>query len=351
MKKIAIVLMSLMMLMACKEKSKETAVIEEVVTEKIAPISDDVLESAVIYEANIRQYSPEGTFAEFTKDIPQLRELGVKVIWLMPIHPISEVKRKATGDKMTSEIEDPEERKKYLGSYYAVADYKAVNPDLGTKEDFRELVNTAHENGIYVILDWVPNHTGWDHAWITDHPEFYTKNAKGEITDPLNEDGTPIGWADVADLDYSNEGLHEAMINDMLYWITEEEVDGFRCDVAGSVPVVFWEKAIKKLREQKDVFMLAEAWEPELLKGEMFEMAYAWEGHHIMNELAKGKMNVMDFDTYMKKMATDYEENDILMNFVTNHDENSWNGTFRGANGRCFRSYVGHELHACRVCR
>ena len=327
MKKIAIVLMSLMILMACKEKSKETAVIEEVVTEKIAPITDDVLESAVIYEANIRQYSPEGTFAEFTKDMPQLRELGVKVIWLMPIHPISEVKRKATGDKMTSDIEDPEERKKYLGSYYAVADYKAVNPDLGSKEDFRELVNTAHENGIYVILDWVPNHTGWDHSWITEHPEFYTKNAKGEITEPLNEDGTPIGWADVADLDYSNEGLHEAMINDMSYWITEEEVDGFRCDVAGSVPVVFWEKAIKKLREQKDVFMLAEAWEPELLKGEMFEMAYAWEGHHILNELAKGKMNVVDFDTYMKKMATDYEENDILMNFITNHDENSWNGT------------------------
>jgi len=328
MKKGLILLLLVVAITACKNDKNEIEATSEVVEKvTLAPIDDAILESAIIYEANIRQYSPEGTFNEFTKDIPELKKLGVKVIWLMPIFPISETKRKATGDVFAEDIKDPEERKKYLGSYYAVSNFKETNPDLGTKEDFRNLLNTAHENGIYVILDWVPNHTGWDHTWITTNPEFYTKNSKGEITEPLNEDGTPVGWADVADLDYSNLGLQETMINDMKYWITEENIDGFRCDVAGSVPVSFWENAIPKLRAEKDIFMLAEAWEPQLLKGDLFEMAYAWEGHHLMNEISQGKKTVKDWDIYMIKLETEYDENDILMNFITNHDENSWNGT------------------------
>ena len=146
--------------------------------QKVTNLTSDKLENAVIYEVNIRQYSPEGSFNAFTKDIPNLKQLGVKVIWVMPIFPISQTKRKATGgdnSKFASEMPVAEQHK-YLGSYYAVSDFKKVNPEFGTMDDFRKLVSTAHENGIYVILDWVPNHTGWDHVWIKQHPEYYTKN-------------------------------------------------------------------------------------------------------------------------------------------------------------------------------
>jgi glycosidase len=265
--------------MSCKTEKKEEKEAPKETKATIAAVSADMMESAVIYEANIRQYSKEGTFEAFTKDIPQLRKLGVKIIWVMPIFPISETKRKATGDKFVSEIEDPEERKKYLGSYYAVSDFTKINPEFGTIEDFRKLVKTAHENDIYVILDWVPNHTGWDHPWIKTNPEFYTKNADEQITEPLEPDGTTTGWADVADLNYDNKELRKTMIKQMKYWLAEENVDGFRCDVAGYVPTDFWEEAIPQLRATKDIFMLAEAWQPELLKGKLFDMAYG--GIHI----------------------------------------------------------------------
>lgn len=321
---------TLLMMASCKsDKTTSTTAPEDtaVETSQLAPMSPAVMESAIIYEANIRQYSPEGSFEAFTRDIPQLKELGVKIIWLMPVFPISETKRKARGDLMIEDIEDPEERKKYLGSYYAVSDFKKINPEFGTLEDFRKLVKTAHENDIYVILDWVPNHTGWDHTWLTEHPEFYTRNADGEITDPIQDDGTPWGWTDVADLNYDNPQLRETMIGDMLYWVKEEGIDGFRCDVAGAVPLDFWQMAIPQLRAEKDLFMLAEAWEPELMQGDLFDMAYGWDGHHTMNAIAKGEKKAEDWFTYWQAQQQRYEANDILMNFVTNHDENSWAGT------------------------
>lgn len=327
MKKLSLLCISTLFFFSCESKKKEAEPTPEPKKATIAPVTADMMESAVIYEANIRQYSKEGTFDAFTKDIPQLRALGVKVIWVMPIFPISEAKRKATGDKFVNEIEDPEERKKYLGSYYAVSDFTKINPEFGTIEDFRALVKTAHDNDIYVILDWVPNHTGWDHTWIKSNPEFYTKNADGEITDPLNEDGTPVGWADVADLNYDNKEMRTLMIQQMKYWLTDEGIDGFRCDVAGYVPTDFWEEAIPQLRATKDIFMLAEAWQPELLKGNLFDMAYGWDTHHRMNHIAQGEETVANWDMRMQQIDSMYENNDILMNFVTNHDENSWNGT------------------------
>ena len=326
MKKLLII--GLLLIISCKASTKEQSILPQNTQAKLAPITDSILESAVIYEANIRQYSPEGTFKAFTKDIPQLKKLGVKIIWLMPIFPISKTKRKATGDTFVSEYPKAA-RKKYLGSYYAVSNFTEINPEFGKLEDFRDLIKTAHKNGIYVILDWVPNHTGWDHVWLKEHPEFYTKNEKGEITDPLDDKGKSIGWTDVADLNYANKELHKAMISDMKYWITNEAIDGFRCDVAGSVPLAFWEKAIPTLRKEKNIFMLAEAWEPELLKEGLFDMAYAWEGHHIMNGLAQGKKTTNAWDAYMEKIDTTYQKNAILMNFITNHDENSWNGTVK----------------------
>jgi glycosidase len=244
----------------------------------------------------------------------------------MPVFPISETKRKATGGTNSKFATDfPEsEQAKYLGSYYAVSDFTEINPEFGTKTDFRELINTAHNNGIYVILDWVPNHTGWDHTWLKTNPDYYTQNDKGEVIHPEGTD-----WTDVADLNYDNTEMRKEMIEDMSYWITKEGVDGFRCDVAGSVPTNFWQEAIPELRAKKNIFMLAEAWEPELLDANLFDMAYAWDGHHLLNSLAHQKKPLKAWDTYSTKIFIDYEEDDILMNFVTNHDENSWNGTIK----------------------
>jgi glycosidase len=327
MKKILGLFFIAVIIIACKE-DKKTEKQPEVIVQTIAPVSNDMMESAIIYEANIRQYSKDGNFNAFTKDIPELKKLGVKIIWLMPVFPISETKRKATGGDFASLIEDPKERAKALGSYYAVSDFKKINPEFGTIEDFRALVKTAHDNDMYVILDWVPNHTGWDHTWIKTNPEFYTKNKDGEITDPLNEDGTPVGWADVADLNYDNQGLRETMIADMKHWIANENIDGFRCDVAGSVPTEFWQQAVPPLRAEKPIFMLAEAWEPELLKDNLFDMGYGWDRLHTMNHIAKGE-KVSEWDETFTKDVERYEANDILMTFVTNHDENSWNGTIK----------------------
>lgn len=324
MKKLSILLMITLGITSCKHQAKKEV-------SEITPITEAEMENAVIYEVNIRQYSEAGTFEAFTKDIPQLKELGVKIIWVMPIFPISETKRKATGGDFAYLIEDEKERAKMLGSYYAVSDFKKVNPEFGTLEDFRKMLNTAHDHGMYVILDWVPNHTGWDHAWLKSNPEYYTQNEKGEVIDPINPDtGESWGWADVADLNYDNNEMRQEMIQDMLYWVEEEGIDGFRCDVASAVPLDFWQEAIPKLRSKKKLFMLAEAEEPKLLKGnDLFDMAYAWERHHIFNEMAKKANAVELWDEIINKDRKRFESDDILMNFVTNHDENSWNGTVR----------------------
>ncbi len=320
-----LILLSLAMLLtnlSCKKE--KTVEVDQLAMKEYTP---EEMENAVIYEANIRQYSPEGTFESFTRDIPELKKLGVKVLWVMPVQPISMAKRKATGDKSIEDITDPEERKKYLGSYYAIADYTAINPDYGTLEDFKKLVDTAHENGMYVILDWVANHTGWDHKWITEHPEFYQKNSKGEVTDPLNpETGESWGWTDVAHLVYEDKGIYEAMANEMLYWVKETNIDGFRCDVADNVKLDFWEFVYPKLTMEKPVFMLMESNKPEYLKS-VFDMGYNWPVHHLMNEIAKGEKNVSDFDKLMTEQDSIYQKQDILMNFTSNHDENAWNGT------------------------
>lgn len=307
MKKILIITTAVLFLCSCKREENPSAALRD---HELAPVSNELLETAVIYEANIRQYSEEGSFNAFTEDISQLKELGVKVIWLMPVYPISSTKSKGP-----------------LGSYYAITDYTKVNPEFGTLDDFRKLVKTAHDNGIYVILDWVANHTGWDHVWIEEHPEYYTQDEEGNIIDPINpETGESWDWTDVADLNYDNHEMREEMIKDMLYWVKEEGIDGYRCDVAHQVPVDFWEVASDRLREVKPVFMLAEAEQPELLEN-AFDMQYAWEGHHLLNEIAQGRKNVEDWDAYIARNDTLLEADDIFMNFTSNHDENSWNGT------------------------
>ncbi len=315
---------SLVLVLGCKEVPAKK---EEHTSPNVAAITEATSENAVIYEANIRQYSPEGTFEAFTQDIPKLKALGVKIIWVMPINPISKIKRKAKGDLFTSQIEDPKEREKYLGSYYAVSDYKAINPEFGNLEDFKNLVNTAHTNGMHVIVDWVPNHTGWDHPWIKEHPDYYTQNEQGEIIDPSDPvTGVSYGWTDTADLNYDNQEMREAMLDALTYWVEIANIDGYRMDVAHQVPQDFFETATTALQQIKPVFMLAEAEQASLME-KAFDMHYAWELHHLMNDLSKGHKNLTDLDAYLAKMDTLLAADDITMNFITNHDENSWAGT------------------------
>ncbi len=316
MKKIVISALIITSLVSCK---KEVEPKTETAKSDIEAVSPALADNAIIYEANIRQYSPEGTFNTFTQDIPKLKKLGVKILWLMPIHEIGYKNRKAKGDLSIEQITDAIEKQKYLGSPYSVKDYRSVNPNYGTKEDFQKLVKTAHKNGIYVILDWVANHTAWDHPWVTMHNDFYTHDKNGKMI-------APFDWTDVAELDYKNPNLRKAMIEDMKYWVKEFNIDGFRCDVAAEVPTDFWENAKVELNKIKPVFMLAEAEKPELMK-RAFDMQYAWEGHHILNGIAQGKKTVKDFDAYIEKTRKTLQPDDIYMNFTSNHDENSWNGT------------------------
>jgi len=273
-------------------------------TNTYKPISDGVLETATIYEVNIRQYSPAGTFNAFTKDIPKLKKLGVDILWIMPIYPISIKDRKGT-----------------LGSYYAIQNYTKVNPNFGTLADVKNLVNTAHKNGLYVIFDWVANHSGRDNVWLKEHPDFYVRDKKGSPVAPFN-------WTDVAKLDYTNPAMRKAMIQAMEYWLKTADIDGYRCDVASEVPTDFWENAIAQLKKIKPVFMLAEAEKPELLYN-AFDMQYGWEAYHIFNNIAQGKATVKAWDDYITKMDTVLQKDDIDMLFTSNHDENSWNGTVK----------------------
>lgn len=287
-----------------------------------AKISNFEIASAVIYEANIRQYSKGGTFSEFTKDLHVLKELGVKIIWLMPINPISSSKSKGP-----------------LGSYYAVSDYKKVNPEFGTEEDFRTLVKKAHDLGIYVILDWVPGHTGWDHIWIKEHPEFYLKNDKGEITDPINHTtGRSWGWTDVADLDYNNKRMKKAMSNAMKYWIEEFDIDGYRVDQAYAVPESFFNKTFKLLRSLKPIFLLAET-DIEHPGGinlvSKFDASYH-SGNYFLKQIAQGNMTVNEFENHLNSVLEKHKDENIILNYTSTHDVNSWQGTSEELYGNAY---------------
>lgn len=271
--------------------------------------------NASVYEVNIRQYTPEGTFNAFAEHLPRLKELGVDVLWFMPITPISEKNRKGT-----------------LGSYYAVQDYRKVNPEYGTMEDFQALVKKAHDLGFKVILDWVANHTGWDNPLIEEHPDWYTQK-DGQIVSPVAD------WSDVADLNYDNRDMRDYMIESLKFWIREANVDGYRCDMAAMVPTDFWEDARVALDSVKPVFMLAEAWEPELT-WKAFDACYGWDLHHLMNDLAQGKKDGLALPAYFERIDTLYSPETIIMNFIDNHDENSWQGSIRERMGNAFPVYA-----------
>ncbi len=270
-----------------------------VASEFVAP---DWSKNLSIYEVNVRQYTEEGTFEAFREHLPRLEEMGVGILWLMPINPISELNRKGS-----------------LGSYYACSDYLEINPEFGDKADFARLVNEIHELGMYVIIDWVANHTGWDNVWTESHPEYYKKDGSGNFYPPMKD------WADVIWLNYSNAGLREAMAEAMEFWVREYDIDGFRCDVAGMVPLDFWREARERLETVKPVFMLAECEEPRY--HEVFDMTYAWSGFGILRDIAVGKRNVLELDAYRMREQRSYQKEDYRMLFLSNHDENSWSGS------------------------
>lgn len=259
------------------------------------------IQQSNIYEVNVRQYTPEGTFNAFASALPRLKEMGVDILWFMPITPISKVDRK--GD---------------LGSYYAVADYTAVNPEFGSMDDWKALVQKAHDMGFKVIIDWVANHTGADNRWMQSNPDFYVKG----------KDGKPVyafDWSDTRDLDYWNPVLHDSMIHAMQFWVKETGVDGFRCDVAAEVPRFFWEKAITALKQIKpDIFMLAEA-DEAWLHDAGFHATYGWDAFAKMKKIASGEASALVLDTVLRHMDERFPARAVKMYFTSNHDENSWN--------------------------
>jgi len=286
---------------------------------ELAPVSSVVhpewSKNASIYEVNIRQYSEEGTFNAFIQDMPRLQAMGVDILWLMPIHPIGELNRKGT-----------------LGSYYSVQDFKAINPEFGTEEDLRALVNEAHELGMKVILDWVANHSSWDNVW-TENKDWYTLDEEGNFVPPVKD------WSDVIDFNYDNPDLRAAMLDALEYWVREFDIDGYRSDVAGMVPTDFWVNAHTELDKIKDVFMLAEDGEPELLL-EAFDMNYAWDYANVIREIASGNQTFEKLDSLFESDAAIYPKNAYRMYFTTNHDENSWNGSDVDLYGPNFESFA-----------
>lgn len=256
-----------------------------------------------IYEVNTRQFSPEGTFAAVEAELPRLQKMGIGIVWFMPITPIGEEGRKGT-----------------LGSYYAVKDYRSVNSEYGKLDDFKRLVKKAHSLGMYVIVDWVGNHTAVDNSLAKEHPDWYNKDEKGNFVPPVPD------WSDVIDLNYDNKELRQYMIESLKFWVTECDIDGFRADVAEMMPTDFWNQARRELNQAKPMFWLAESEKAEH-HTHAFDATYGWEFHHLLKDVVQGQKKVTDIYAYIDKNAINFPPDAYRLYFTTNHDENSWNGT------------------------
>ena len=318
MEKILVSILAVFMLIAfaiggCSMFSKKKA-LKPFKTEVVHP---EWSKNAVIYEVNVRQYTDSGTFKAFEKHLPRLKEMGIDILWFMPIHPIGVPNRKGE-----------------LGSYYSVADYLAVNPEFGTIGDFKRIIDKAHDQGMHVILDWVPNHTSWDNPLTISHPEWYAKDSTGRFTPPIGTD-----WTDVIQLDWSQPELHDYMIEAFKFWINLG-ADGFRVDHPHNTPKEFWERARTELDKIKPVFMLAEYEGDKGFTEKGFDMDYAWEMHHLMNNIAQGKDSANAMLKYFRREWAVYPENAYRLMFLTNHDENSWAGTIDSLMGNSQRAFA-----------
>ena len=258
---------------------------------------------SVIYEMNVRQYTPEGTLRAAMRELPRLQKLGIDVVWLMPIYPIGVLERKGT-----------------LGSYYAISDYTAVNPEFGTMEDFDRFLAEAHRLGLRVILDWVANHTSPDARWIREQPaDWYVRDSLGRTI-------VQYDWTDIAKLNYDNADMRAAMEQAMRFWL-DRGIDGFRCDMACEVPIDFWRTTLPALRrDYPGIYLLAEGEDPALHE-EAFDASYAWELHHLMNAIARGEKSPAELQRQVEKEDSTTPPEAFRLMFTSNHDENSWAGT------------------------
>ncbi|MDF2190124.1 alpha-amylase family glycosyl hydrolase [Paraflavitalea sp. CAU 1676] len=306
---IAFVCLVAAILPSCKLMPKEEPKKEAVRKDTVFMAGPDWFYQSNIYEVNVRQYTPEGTFKAFAASLPRLKQMGVDILWFMPVTPISKTDRKGT-----------------LGSYYAVADYQAVNPEFGTMADFKALVQEAHNSGFKVIIDWVANHTGADHPWLIRHPDFYNRDSTGKALFAFD-------WSDTRVLNYNNQEMRDSMIAAMKYWVREADIDGYRCDIAGEVPTDFWKECIRQLRQDKRLFMLAEG-EKAALHAAGFDASYLWDMFHTMKKVAAGERTALSFDTVLRRQDSAFPKGAVRLYFTSNHDENSWNksdfGTFPG---------------------
>lgn len=262
------------------------------------------VKNATLYELNVRQFSAEGTFKAVEQQLPRLKKMGIDIIWLMPVQPIGNVNRKGS-----------------LGSYYSVQDYLGINPEFGTDAEFRSLVKAIHAQGMYVILDWVANHSSWDNPLATQHPEWYSRGRNGKFQSTPWRD-----YDDIIDFDYSQPGLRKYMTDALKFWVKEYDIDGYRCDVASFVPIDFWENARKELDAVKPVFMLAEAEDKELHR-KTFDATYNWTLWNILHQIAINNKSAKTLgEAYIAEHVSIFPKEGIRMNFIDNHDKNSWEG-------------------------
>jgi glycosidase len=273
-----------------------------------------------LYEVFVRQFSPQGNFRGVTEGLDRIQAVGAEVVWLMPVHPIGVAERKGT-----------------LGSPYSISDYRAINSDFGTEADFRALVDAVHARGMKVIIDWVPNHTAWDHPWVRERPDFYTRNDAGQMTHPRDNDGNLTDWTDVVELDYDNPEMRRAMIAEMRHWLETFGIDGFRVDMAGMVPDQFWQEAIPELRAAGATLLIAE-WEDPKMIGLGFDLVYSWPTFHRLKAVWQGEPASSWMETVEAEMQG-MPKGGLRMRFTTNHDETAWDdtplGLFAGPAGAC----------------
>ena len=293
---------------------------------KAPAVSDDWTENAVIYELNVRQATPEGTFAAAEAKLPELKELGIDVVWIMPLYPIGVEGRKGT-----------------LGSYYAIKDYCDVNPEFGTLDDFDSFVDKAHDLGLKIIIDWVANHTSPDHPWVTEKdPSWYVRDAEGKTI-------VEYDWTDIAKLNFENKEMRAEMEKCMRFWL-DRGIDGLRCDVAYQVPQDFWADVITKFRNEypRRLFFLAEG-EETWLPDAGFDCTYAWRLHHLLNDIAQGKANADSLLKNIKWNEEGFGPSHRLM-FTSNHDENAWSGTEFERMGDAWKAMTGPCRAASHSC-
>ncbi|RYZ20821.1 MAG: alpha-amlyase [Chitinophagaceae bacterium] len=308
---------------SCKQAGDRRSTVAASVPDTLAPYVElrhpEWISKATLYEVNLRQYTPEGTFRAFEAHLPRLKALGADILWLMPVQPIGQKKRKGT-----------------LGSYYSVRDYYGVNPEFGSMADFRHLVDAIHAQGMRVIIDWVANHSAWDNPLASAHPDWYTRNRDGSFQSTPWRD-----YDDIIDFDYSKPGLRRYMTEAMKWWVLETGIDGYRCDVAAFVPLGFWEGVRRELDTIRPVFLLAEAADRDLHR-RAFDATYSWALWDQLHAVCKGGESTETLaGGYIAEHVSTWPEDAIRVQFTDNHDKNAWEGTAR--------ANFGKGLHAAIV--